>query len=99
MADINGEVAICGGGLQDRNVSCLLKEGRRPVEASFCSHLPQLPRVQRYAKLILVSSSIHHFSHAQLLRALYQSLPSWRLVFLVEMRSQGLFIGSTSFAR
>ena len=47
VADINGEAAICGGGLQDRNVSCLSNEGRRPVDLSFCSHLSQLPRVQR----------------------------------------------------
>ncbi len=51
VKDMNGNVAICGGGLQDRNISCLKTDGRQPVDLSFCSHLnrgKQLARVQRF---------------------------------------------------
>lgn len=47
VVDMSGNVAICGGGLQDRNISCLQSETRQPVDLSKCSHLSQMPRVQR----------------------------------------------------
>ena len=50
VVDLNGNVGNCGGGLEERNISCLsLKENRlpQPVDLGFCSHLPQLPRLQR----------------------------------------------------
>lgn len=47
MVDLNGNVAICGGGLQERNISCLQNQGQQPVDKSLCANLPQLPRLQR----------------------------------------------------
>ena len=50
VVDLSGNRAICGGGLQDRNISCLsLNQNRlpQPVDFGFCSHLPQLARLQR----------------------------------------------------
>ena len=47
VQDMNGNAAICGGGLQDRNISCLKSEGQKPVDLRLCSSLVQLTRVQR----------------------------------------------------
>ena len=50
VVDLSGNRAICGGGLQERNISCLnLNKDQlsKPVDFEFCSHLPQLDRLQR----------------------------------------------------
>ena len=47
VIDQGGNQAICGGGLQNRNISCLRSQGRQPVDLQQCYRLPQLPRVQR----------------------------------------------------
>ena len=53
VEDQSGNQAICGGGLQERNISCLRSQGRQPVDLQKCSGLPQLPRVQRLVMIIL----------------------------------------------
>ena len=50
VQDMNGNPAICGGGLQDRNISCLKTKGQKPVDLRLCSGLIQLTRVQRYIR-------------------------------------------------
>lgn len=62
VVDLSGNRAICGGGLQDRNISCLsLNQNRlpQPVDFGFCSHLPQLARLQRYEPNTLLFKKTH----------------------------------------
>ena len=38
----------CGGGIRNRNISCLLTSSEKPADMSYCTHLPQLHRIERY---------------------------------------------------
>lgn len=43
----------CGGGKRVRNVTCVDMSTNKPVEDSLCSHLEQIPRVQRWEQNII----------------------------------------------
>ena len=91
VQDMNGNPAICGGGLQDRNISCLKTKGQKPVDLRLCSSLIQLTRVQRYIREYtktgskLKSKTTWHLFQIQVFLALYGYLSSRSMVGMVRM--------------